>query len=172
MVMSALQQVRLRIADFPSIADLTYASDGSGSAFNLQHRNITSGTAFVLGSNSQWSATAAAFDAPGIVTFSAVISANSAYRVRYVYSTFSDDEINNWLDVGGTVAGASLEAVQTLMFDSLRRASWRAPDGSSYDDKLALSDLKALYDVLRDVQDDEAFGGGGVESWSINQELY
>ena len=169
MALTTAQQVRLRIQDIPAVADVTRSFDGSASAFNLEHRNLTSGTAFVPGSNSLWSATGAAFNTSGYVTFSAVISANSAWRARYVHSVFSEDEISHFTAAGGSIAGAAIEAVQALMFDGLKRAKWAAPDGTTYDDTAALDALWKIYSAQKEeIADSETFDGG-YDSWSEGQ---
>lgn len=170
--LTTAQHVRLRIQDIPTRIDATYAGDGTAASYALPHRNVTSGSAFVPVGNTAWSATGATFDASGFVSFSGSISANSPFRTVYVHSTFSDEEIDQFLSVGGSVNGASQEAVMALMFDGLKRARWAAPDGSSYDDTAALRTLKDLYDTLRMELEDEAISGGGVESWALEQGNY
>lgn len=169
MPLTTAQQVRLRIQDQATVFDDTRLFDGSANIFDLPWRNITSATAYVTTTAGAWTATAAQFDASGFVAFSATGSANSAYRVRGVYSTFSDDEIGQFTADGGSVAGAALEAVKALMFDSLKRAKWAAPDGSQYDDTMAMGHLNTLYGQLTgELQQVEAAGGGFV-SWSEGQ---
>lgn len=168
MTLTNLQRVRLRIQDQPRIADTTYYGDGSASVFQLPHRNLVSGSAYVPG-GAGWTATGGAFDASGFVSFSGVISANSAWRARYTYSNFSDTEIDDWISAYGSVNGAAIEAVTTLMFDGLRRAAWASPDGTEYDDTKAMTLLNDLYKVLKDEEADEAAVGGSVESWSLEQ---
>lgn len=167
-MLTTAERVRLMIQDQAVIADATYASDGQTSAFALPHRSITSATAFVT-DGTGWSATGATFDPTGTVTFSDIISANSGFRARYVHSTFSDDEIETFVSAGGGVNGAALQAVQALMFDGLKRASWAAPDGTRFDDTHALSLLRDLHDRLQAERDDSALDGGGVVSWSLGQ---
>lgn len=171
MTLSTGNQVRLKISDIPLIADDTMYSDGMASGYALPHTNITSGTAYVL-TNGVWTATGASFDPTGFVTLSGMVSANSAFRVRYVYSTFSDDEIGHFTAVGGDVNGAALEAVQSLMFDGLKRAAWRGPDGSQYDDTRAMSLLTDIYDRLIAEREKNALSEGGFWSWSVEQENY
>jgi hypothetical protein len=169
MALTTAQQVRLRIQDIPAIADLSFTFDGSASAFNLDHSNLTSATAFVQGTNQQWSATGATFNASGFVTFSAVGSGGSGYRTRYVHSVFSDDDIGHFTAVGGSVAGAAREAARALLFDSLKRAKWAAPDGTEYDDTKAIDALKNLLEQLEEeIQQDEV-GEGGFVSWPLGQ---
>lgn len=176
MTLSTAQYVRLRIQDVPAIWDQTLYGDGTADTFVLNQRNQTSATAFVpigAGGGTAWSATGASFDsALGSVAFSGVISANSAVRVRYVYSVFSDDEINTFITAGGGMNGAALEAVQVLLFDAPKRAVWKAPDGSMYDDTAAQQALRALYDVAVDRQAQEAVGQGGISEWGANQQYY
>lgn len=169
MPLTTAQQVRLRVQDQPRVADVAYYGDGLRNTFALPERNLTSGTAFVSVA-AGWSATGATFDPTGSVAFSGVLSASSAFRARYVYSTFSDDEIDTMITAGGgSVNGAALEAVQSLMFDGLKRASWAAPDGSRYDDTAAMKLLTDLYDRLKVEQAEAAVGQGGIAEWGLNQ---
>lgn len=175
MALTSAQILRLRIQDQPTLADTTLAGDGTATAFLLpsNHRNVTSGSAFVPGpGGTGWSGTGAAFDPSGQVAFADVISANSAYRLTYVRSTFADAEIDQFLADGGSIRGGAIEAVQTLMFDGLKRARWSSPDGTSYDDTAAMKLLNDLYAALKTEQADEAVSFGGVASWSVNQADY
>jgi hypothetical protein len=171
MVLTTAQQVRLKIQDIPTLVDATYVGDGSASAFLLPHRNITSGSAFVMGAGT-WTSTGATFNASGMVSFSGTISANTAFRTTYVQSVFSDDEIGHFTAVGGSVNGAALEAVHSLMFDSLKRARWMAPDGSQYDDTMAIQQLRDLYSALKTELVGEAIAAGSIQSWSLSQGDY
>lgn len=168
MTLTTAQQIRLRIQDQPKIADDTYYGDGYADTFQLPHNNLTSASAFVQGSN-VWTPTGCTFNASGYVQFSAVISANSAFRTRYVYSVFSDDEIDYFSTVGGNIVGASLEAVQTLMFDGLKRAKWVAPDSSEYDDTAAMKLLNDLYKTLKEEQNEDGIIAGGFGEWAVTQ---
>lgn len=171
MALTTAQAVRLKIQDIPTLVDATYVGDGSASAFLLPHRNITSGSAFVMGAGT-WTSTGATFNASGIVSFSGTISANSAFRVTYVHSTFSDEEIGHFTAVGGNVNGAALEAVLTLMFDSTKRARWMAPDGTQYDDTQAMNALRDLHSALKTELASDAIAAGSMPSWSLNQGSY
>lgn len=168
MTLTSAQQVRLRINDQPYVADNVYVFDGSGYQFALPHRAIMSATAYITDANGRWSATGATFE-PYTVSFAGTGSANSAFRVRYEYTTFTEDEISHFTAVGGDIVGASIEAVQTLMFDGLRRAAWAAPDGSEYDDTKAMQLLKDLYATLKNEQEQAAISDGAIYSWSITQ---
>jgi hypothetical protein len=169
-MLTTAQQVRLRIQDLPAVADVTRTFDGSASAFNLEHRNLTSGTAYVPDNNAAWSATGVSFNTSGYVTFSAVGSANSAFRARYVHSVFSDADISHFTAVGGSIPGAAIEAVQALMFDGLKRAKWAAPDGTTYDDTQALDALWKIYSAQKEEIAASETLDGGFESWALGQD--
>lgn len=169
MPLTTAEQVRLRIQDKPAVFDLTFYGDGTANVFGLGVSNVVSATAFVAGA-AGWSATGATIDPTGFVAFSGVISANSAFRVRGLHTVFSDEEIGHFTAVGGSVAGAALEAVRALMFDSLKRAKWMAPDGTMYDDTAAQAQLQRLHDQLVKEIDAAVSLEGGFASWSEGQE--
>jgi len=167
--LSTAQRVRLRIQDQPRIADITRAGDGSASVFDLEHQNLSSGSAWVQGGGG-WTATGATFNATGFVQFAEVLTNQRPWRVRYVYSVFSDDEIDQFIADGGSIAGAALEAAKVLQWDALKRAVWVAPDGTQYDDTKAIAQVQALYNQLREeVFEETADDGGGYIEWSQNQ---
>ena len=173
MALTTAQQVRLKIADAPLLADATYHGDGTADSFVLPHSNITSATAYVPLGATAWTATGCTFNASGAVAFSGVISANSAYRVTYTHSTFSDEEIGNFLTAGGaSVNGAALEACEALMFDATKRSRWMAPDGSQFDDTKAQDHLRGMWSALRQGAADEAIAGGSIASYSLTQGDY
>jgi hypothetical protein len=173
MTLTTAEQVRGRIQDLPQIVDLTQYGDGQSSAFWVGGgtlRNLTSASAFVPDASGRWSATGASVDPSGFVTFATVLPAHSAYRVRGVYSVFSEAEIGHFTAVGGSVAGAALEAVRWLRFDALRRARWAAPDGSEYDDTAAITALERLQaDLQQECAPDDS-AGLGFESWALGQD--
>jgi len=172
MALTTAQRVRLKIQDAPVIADDTYTFDGSASAYNMPHVNLTSASAFIAGSDGQWSATGGTFNITGYVTFDTAYASASAFRTRYVHSNFSDAEISDFTAVGGGVDGAAIQAIEALMFDAVKRARWMAPDGSQFDDVAAQAHLRGMYNQLKSAQADDAIAGGGMNSWSMNQERY
>ncbi len=172
MTLTDAQRVRLRIQDQPLQARDTYFGDGTAQTFVLPHRNVTTASAYVAVGGTAWSATGATFNASGTVAFSGVISAASAYQTVYTYSVFSDDEITEFISAGSTVNGAALQALQTLMFDGVKRARWSAADGSSYDDTAAMVHLREMYGILKAEQKEDTAANGSIESWSLDQELY
>jgi hypothetical protein len=175
MALTTAQQVRLRIqAPWQRGEEIQYG-DGIASGFKLAqgqpYSTIISATASIV--NTGWSATGCTIDeSNGYVTFSGVISANSAVRFDYLWSVFSDDEIEYFTAVGGNVPGAALEAVRALMFDGLKRANWQTPDGTRYDDTRAIDLLKALEERLQAEVERADGPAGGFESWSIEQGNY
>lgn len=169
MTLTTAQQVRLRIQDQALLYNGLMYGDGTANVFYLTQRNLTGATAYVPAGGTAWAATGATWDTAGTVTFGGVISANSAFRVTFQHSTFSDDEVSHFIEAGGSVAGAALEAVQALMFDSLKRAKWKAPDGTEFDDTAAMRQLNDLYDRLKVEVDDLADTGAGFASWAEGQ---
>lgn len=168
------QQLRLRINDKLRYGQEVRAGDGLAAAFQLAQgapfSTVTGASAYVTAGGA-WSATGASFDTGlGLVSFSAALGANAPFRVDYQWSVFSEDEIAQFLSDGGSVAGGALAAIKALMFDSLRRARWSAPDGTSYDDTAALGQLKAMYDQLHEELREEP--AGGIESWTQQQQNY
>ena len=172
--LTTAQQVRTRIADRWRYAEEVRFGDGTASGWKLAQGSpfstIITASAYV--NNAGWSGTGATFDVDlGLVKFSAVISANSAWRADYRWAVFSDDEIGHFTAVGGSVAGAALEAVRTLEFDSLKRSKWAAPDGTEYDDTMAQEMLlKMKEQILEEIQRaDIGASSGGIESWAEGQ---
>ena len=176
---NSANQVRARINDRVRFEAETFIGDGSASAFKLKagapFSTVTAATAYVfVAATPGYSATAATFDVEwGRVGFAGSVSANSGVQATYGWSIFADDEINYYLYTaagGGSVPAVALLCVKALQFDSLRRASWGAPDGTNYDDTAAQATLQKMYDSiwaeLREGPD------GGIESWSEQQENY
>lgn len=172
--LTTAQQVRLRIQDRSRRAEEVRYGDGFESAFKLNqgapYSTLISASAFIR-TPTAWSATGAAFDLDqGLVTFSGVITASTAFKALYQWSVFSDDEIGHFTAVGGSIGGAALEAVRTLMFDSLKRAKWAAPDGTEYDDTAAMKQLLEMEDRLKEEMRESP--EGGIVSWSEEQAYF
>lgn len=165
------QDVRLLIQDQPALAAYNLYGDGTASAYLLKHANLTSASAFApsLGGQTAWVPTAATFNASGMVSFDRGLPNESAYRLTYTYSVFSDEEIDQFLLNGGSRNGAAREAVKVLMFDGVKRARWVAPDGSSYDDTAALEHLRAMYALFTEALTQDSGAEGGVVAWSETQ---
>jgi len=175
MTLDITAQVRLRIQDRSRYAAEEFLGDGYNATFKLAQGapySVVTVPSAQIRLATAWSATGATFDtALGLMSFSGTVSANSACRAVYQWSVFSDDEVTNFISQGGgSVAGASLEAVRTLMFDGLKRARWAAPDGSTYDDTAALGHLKTLYSAFH--EEERESPEGGIASWSEQQQYY
>lgn len=168
MALTTAQQVRLYIQDAPRLERKTYSGDGINTGFSLPHRNITTASAFVK-VGAVFAPTGAAFNITGEVVFDDPVSANSAFLVTYAYSVFDDAEIDHFITAGGSIRGAQVEAITTLMFDGLKRASWQSPDGTKFDDTKAMDSLQGMYDKLTDETTQEAIAAGGIFSWGERQ---
>jgi hypothetical protein len=176
MTLSVAEQVRLRIQDPFRYETETVYGDGTASAFKLrqgQPYSTLSATATAsIATTAGWSATGCTVNhSHGRVIFSGVISANSAIQTDYFWSVFGDAEIGQFTADGGTVVGASLEAVKTLMFDAWKRARWAAPDGTNYDDTQAFANLATLKSALHEEQAGaDELPAGETFSWAEEQE--
>ena len=168
-------QVRLRIQDRLKYASEEFLGDGYNATFKLAQGSPYSVVAVPSAQIrlvSSWTSTGATFDtALGLMSFSGTISANSACKAVYQWTVFSDDDVTTFIQQGGgSVAGASLEAIRALMFDGIKRARWAAPDGSTYDDTAVLSHLQKMYNVFwKEVRESPE---GGIDSWSEQQQYY
>ncbi len=172
MPLSTAQQVRSRIQDYPKYADYTRYGDGTASRFTLEHTNLVTPTAYVAPGGTAWSATGCTFNSaaiPAYVDFSATIPRDTAVRVSYQWTVFSDDEIGHFTAVGVNVAGAALEAIRALRFDGLKRARWMSPDGGQFDDTNAISELGRIESALKVELEENAIVGGSIYSWSETQ---
>lgn len=171
MTLTLLQAVRGRIQDPFRAASVVLYGDGITTRFDLTHSNIQSGTAYVQPGGTAWSATAGAtFNTTGFVTFTDRVSANSAIRLDYVHSVFSDTELGYFTGIGGNVPGAALEAVRWLLFDGLKRMRWMSPDGAMADDTAAIGLLRALESGLKYEIEQDATSGGSLDSWGESQQ--
>lgn len=172
MALTTAQRLRLKIADAPRYVDETRYGDGTAQVFSLPYTNITAASAYVPLGGTAWSATGCTFNASGTLAFSGVISAQSAFRYTLQYSVFSEDEITDFLEIGGSINGAAIEAVGSMLFDATRAAAWAASDGSTYDNRSAQAHLRELYAILQQEQQQEATTAGGQSSWSVEQGNY
>ncbi len=172
-MLATADQVRTRISDRWRWAEEVRLSDGTASAHKLAQgapfSNLSAVSAY-LATNNGWSATAAVVDTGlGLVTLAGVVSAQTALRFDYRWAVFSDEEVGTFTAIGGSVAGAALQAVRALLFDAARRSKWAAPDGTEYDDTAAQKHLLTLEERLVDEVDREQGSQGGIESWSEQQ---
>jgi len=168
MALTTAQQVRLRIADTPKRVIVTRYGDGTATVFQMEHENLVTASAYVPVA-AGWSATACTLNPSGTFEFSDRVSANSAIQFDYVHTIFSDDEINHFISAGGTIVGAAVEAVGTLMFDALRCSRWFASDGSSNDNTSSQNHARSMYELLKKELDEQAVDSGGFGSWALNQ---
>jgi hypothetical protein len=175
MALTTGEQVRLLIQDQFRYDTETIVGDGTASAFKLRqglpHSQLSASSTAMVATTAGWSATGATIDHRyGRVIFSGVISANSAVNVGYYWSVFSEDEIGHYTAIAGSVNGAAREAIRALMVNYAKRGKWAAPDGSNYDDTMAMQNLKTIYDdlVSEDLGSDSA-PEGGAANWPEEQ---
>jgi hypothetical protein len=161
MPLTPLQRLRQRVQDEPRRVDAVYQGDGRAAAFALPHTHLTSGSAFVPAAPG-WSATAATFDPSGVVTFANPISANSAFRVVYVHSVFSDSVLEDYASAYGDAA--ALQCAYDLLFDATKRARWAAA-GASYDDTEARLTVRDLISALKAELTDQSLHTAALHPW-------
>ena len=179
MALNTADTLRRRIADRPRLAVENYYGDGTAAQFSISGSPIVTGatslggfrpSALVPVGNS-WSATGATFDYQlGTVSFSGVISGNSAFQVRYTYGTFSDQEIDQVTGLYGTFQDMQLDLINTLMADSYKRASWGSQGGGSYDDSQTMQNLMLMRSAIFASLTVEQGPIGSAISWGASQE--
>src|SRR5512132_4298563 len=101
--MNTAEILRRHMGDRPRLMVETLYGDGIANMFQFSGYPLVTGStalgsispsAFVA-ADDHWTSTGATFDYNlGTVTFSGVVSANSAFQIRYTWGTFSDQEID------------------------------------------------------------------------------
>jgi len=173
MPLTELDKLRLAVQDTVQSENAIFTGNGLDTRFELAHLNATSGTAYQEIQNnwipfmdSPLEPNPIVFSTSGYVDLgSRRVSAGSAFRVTYVHSVFTDDELAHFMDAGGSLRGAQIEAIEALMFDSLKRAQWSAPGGTSYNDTAAQAQLVRMHERLLKQTADEAISGGRSIGW-------
>lgn len=175
------QQLRFRINDRARRQEYDFVGDGTASVFQLNALpgGIVTGqgaaagpSAYVSLGGTAWSATGCSWDYPNAtVAFSGVISANTAIHTLFYHGTFGIDEIDFITANYGAGTEGVIAAVEVLMADASKRASW-AGGGVSYNEAQTFNNLKAMRDTLWKKLADESGPQGGFESWASNQEDY
>jgi hypothetical protein len=166
--MDITAQVRLRIQDRWRYAVDDITGSWADTAYKLAQgapfSTITGATAYRRNAMG-YSVTGATFDlVNGVVSFAEPVGVGGVCRASYQWAVFGDDAIGQFISDGGSMAGASQEAIRVLMFDAAKRARWAAPDGSQYDDTAALRHLQTMYDVFQNEQSE--IGEGDITSWA------
>lgn len=179
--LNSAEMLRRRISDRPRYTTETYYGDGTASAFMISGSPLVTGctslgsiapSAFVAAGD-HWTATGATFDyEQGRVTFSGVISANSAFQVNYTYATFSDQEIDQVTGSYSMMQDMQLDLIDTLMADSYKRARWASQRGAYYDDSLTMANLMMMRSAIFASKTVEQGPLGGMVPWSETQENY
>lgn len=166
------QLVRQRIQDFLQYEDTTYYGDGTATRHKLPHVNLQSGSAWVAPAGNAWVATGATFNVTGYMDFANVVSAQTAFRVAYVHSVWSDDVIGEYVTAGGGINGATLQCAYDLLFDNVKRSRWMAANGAQYDNIQAGQFAKDIISAIKAEMFEEATQYGAMTSWAENQGDY
>lgn len=172
MPLTSADLVRQRIQDPLVYEDATYYGDGTATRFKLPHVNLQSGSAWVAPGGNAWVSTGATFNVTGYVDFAQVVSAQSAFRVAYVHSVWSDDTIGEYITAGGGILGAALQCAYDLQFDNGKRSQWMAANGATYNNVQAGHFIKDIISAIKEEMHEEAVGGGSMWSWSETQGEY
>lgn len=183
--LNSADALRFFMADRPRLLMETKYGDGTASAFQISGVPLVTGgtalggfapSAFVpigVGGGTAWSATGATFNIPlGTVSFNNAISANSAYQVKYTYSTFSDQEIDFVTGLFTDMYAARLALIDNLMADSYKRASWGVQRGAFYDDSKTMQNLMLMREAIYKEMTVETGPQGDILSWDANQQNF
>lgn len=170
MPLTSADYVRQRIQDPLVYEDATYYGDGTANRYKLPHVNLQSGSAWVAPGATAWSATGATFNVTGYVDFANAISAQTAFRVAYVHSVWSDETISGYLSAG--ISGAMLQCAYDLLYDNMKRSRWMAANGAQYDNMQAGQFAKDIISAIKDEMREEATQYGSMASWAETQGEY
>lgn len=177
MPLTTEQIIRSRINDPFRYDTEIVMGDGTASAYKLKQgapfSTISAGsfTASTAAGGTAWSATGCTVNVDlGKVTFSGVVGANIGLQCDYQWSVFSTDELTYFMTLGG-IPEACIGAVNHLLVNFAKRGRWAAPDGSTYDDTMALNSLLAIRSALEDeVRGTELGPLGSTVNWAETQQ--
>lgn len=179
MALTTAEILRRRISDRPRYSQELRYGDGTASTFQISGAPIVTGctslgafqpSAMVPAGNG-WSATGATFNYNlGLVTFSGVPSAASAFQVSYTHATFSDQEIDQVTATYGSISQMQLDLIDTLMGDSYTRARWASQRGSWIDDSQTMANLMMMRSAIFAAGTVEQGPIGDQYSWARTQE--
>lgn len=181
MALTTAEQLRFFIADRPRYAMETYYGDGTAKTFQVSGAPWVSGSTNLGGRapsalvpvGNSWSGTGVTFDYnQGLVTFSSVVSANSAFQVAYTYGTFSDAEIDFVTANCGDMYGMRLALIDHLMGDAWKRMRWASLGGAHFDDSMAMANLIRMRDAIDRDRTQSQGGEFIIDAWSRSQEDY
>ena len=158
-----VQRVRLKIRDPLTSISRVYQANGT-ERIQLNHDAISYLRVF-KNVDGAWAEQDYALNG-NVVVFASAQSGE--FLMNYLSSAFTDDDLSYFLEVGGSVAGAQVEAVEALLFDAVKRNQWSAGD-NSVDDTSAQKTLLMMYDVFRKQLENDVISGGGIVSWGMRQ---
>lgn len=156
MALSALERLRLAVADRARVAlrEQIGLGDGLRTTFQTQLSPVVSSSETVL-INETPTAAYTIDDATGVIEFTSAPAINAALLVTYLWTTFSDDELQDLLDRFG-LRRATTQALEWLLADTERFMKYTFGQ-ESVDRAAARDNLLALLERL-----DSQTGSGAV----------
>ena len=182
MALNTAEILRFRMADRPRQLMETRYGDGTATAFPISGYPLVSGStalggftpsAFVpIGAGgTAWSATGATWNYPlGTISFSSILSAQSAFMLSYTYAVFSDQEIDYVTANFAGIGAMQLTLIDNLMGDAYKRERWGSQAGSFYDSTETMKNLMLMRSAIRTEMTVEAGPQGAFVSWDAEQE--
>lgn len=158
MAYTDLEVIRLNLADPYQLAFDENAGDGSTVKFRLSHKKVRDDSLVIAVDD--LSTTDYTFDdGLGIVTFDNPPESDTTISMEYEYSAFSDEELEEFLDVEGSIDGAVLRCIEILLVDSARRFDYSA-GRSELKPSQVFSNLKELREIYKEkVKEGDDYGG-------------
>jgi hypothetical protein len=142
--MTDLQKFRFKLGDEVRTSEVVFPGDGVTRVFSLGKVNINTATVYLDDAEQ-----ASGFDldtVSGTILMDTAPSDGQELRVRFTYSAFSDSEITDLVAEYG-FNKAMVEAIDVLLFDSAKRANYKAGDKEVKNDVIFknLKDLREIY---------------------------
>lgn len=162
MAYTNLQLLRKELADPYKSAFDQNSGDGETTVFKLSHGNVKDDSYHIYVEDSeQTETTHYSIDLEeGTITFVAPPTDGDSIEVTYQFSAFSDDELNEFLTLEGSVNGALLKCIDILLMDSARRFDY-AVGRADLKPSQVFDNLLRLRKVI-DSKIKEDDSGGGV----------
>ena len=187
-----LVDFRLRIQDKEQAKVVSFVGDGSRTIYFLDAVPVTAasqtvkvnGTSYTEVASSPTSTQYIFDDDLGRITFGAAPALGAYVEVDWKTTIFTDTELTDILLTRSITAASSgalksdsfwpaiRDIVEILMMDAQRRFRWGAAGGQDVDQTEIYRNLASWHDKLTALLLEEAVAGGGVESWSTEQQYY
>lgn len=126
--MTELEQLRKIIADESKNAIDSELGDGDTVMFKLSHNKIKTGSYTVeVDDDLQVETTDFTIDLDeGLVIFTTAPADQSNITIKYQYSAFREEELEDFLELEGSLNNAAIRCIKTLLMDSARRFDYSA----------------------------------------------